>query len=260
MGSLMALALGGRASTPQPLTADVVSKIKQGNTAVLFHDDIGEIKYLEDQCYILAVAQIASNVVYADVWSSNSELSQLHAEQFSNLGLKAQSAYTLLPSSHIEENSATDRARYTLKRPEKSNDKSAKSSALVRPVALTPQLRDALLAQGQDSVIWVAWSGLTLHLQTFCLPAVEKMQAAFWIFDLQEDRLLWNGTFSTWEHTSVGDRTGKEFLESNNLSGLKSEVAARMRDYYDPVKRKNKDVGALTGFRGVAPGALQKQR
>ena len=249
MAFLVAFVLGGCASLPKPLTADVASKIKQGNTAVLFYDDMGEIKYLEDKYYVLGVAQVASNSAYGGIWSSNPELSQLHTEQFSKLGLKTQSAYALLSSSDIENNSAADRALYTFKPPEKSKVKPAASPG---QAALTPQLRDALLAQGQDSLIWVAWSGFTLHLQTLGLPAVEKMNTCFWVFDLKENRLLWNGTFFTFENTSIGGRTGKEFLEANDLSGLKSEVAARMRDYYQPEKRKNNDVGLLMGLRGVA--------
>lgn len=245
LACLAALVLTGCASLPKPMTADVATQLKQGKTAVLFYDDIGQINYLEDKYFVLGVAQVASNSAYTGIWNGGPELSQVHAEQFGKLGLQAQSAYNLLPATVIEESTANERSVFTLKPPAKGQKKKTKADW-----QLSPQLRDALIAQGQDSLVWVSWSGFTLHLQTLGLPTVEKFSTSFWILDLKQNKVVWDGSFMTWENAELGERTGKEFLESDELKGLKRESAEKMRQYYSPTKRSNKDVGTLTGLRG----------
>jgi hypothetical protein len=248
MAAFAALALSGCAVVSKPLTDATLSQLKQGSTAVLFYDDIGEIKYLEDHYAVLAVTQDRSKGAYTGIWNSNAELSQLHAEQFAQLGLRTQSAYTLLSASYVHDNSTIDRTLYTLKPQEKSRTASSKLQP-TRQGALTPQLRDALMAQDQDSLIWIAWTGLTLYMPTLGLSPRETISARYWVFDLKKNQILWHGQFDLMEMVSMGEMTGKEFLESNNLRGLKSQVSALNRTLYDPQKRGGKDVGTAMGLR-----------
>jgi hypothetical protein len=247
MAAFAALALSGCAVVSKPLTGSTLAQLKQGSTAVLFYDDIGEIKYLEDHYVVIAVHQEESKGVYAGVWNSSAELSKLHVEQFAQLGLRTQSAYELLSASYVHDNSTVDRALYTLKPKEKSTKASRKPQA-TRQGALTPQLRDALMAQGQDSLIWIAWDGLTLYLPTLGVSPRQSISARYWVFDLKKNQMLWNGQFYVMEIISIEGMSGKEFLESNNLRGLKSAASALQRSLYEPQTR-GKDVGIAMGLR-----------
>jgi hypothetical protein len=246
--ALIALLLSACVSAPKPLSEDLLTRLKQGSTAVLFADDVGAISYLEDTYYVLGVSQSAANSVYKGTWDSNRDLSDLHTAEFANLGLKSQSAYSLLSASQIEEFTAAERAqaRYTYY-PDKKL-KAAKKDAAKDP-ALSPAFRDALLAQGQEWLVMIAWSGFSLHIKTLGLAPAEDLHTTFWVIDLKENRVLWGAGLLTIENVSLGEKTGKEFLESDDLRGLKSEVSTRMREYYQAEKRKSKDVGTLLGLK-----------
>jgi hypothetical protein len=251
MGCVLALLLTA-CGAHKPLKPDVASRVKQGKMAVLFYDDVGEIKYTEDKYLVLAVAQVASNSTYAGFWSPNPELSEAHAAGLNSLGLNAQSAYTLLPAAFIEENTAAERELYTLKRRDKSKPE-PKPPAAGTP-ALTPKLREALLEKGQDTLVWVTWSGFNLHLLTLGLAPREEYATGFWMFDLKSNQLLWNGLVSTFDSTTIPDgQTGKEFLESNGLAGLKAESAARIKDYYRPGQTNFKSFAVQSGLPGGVP-------
>jgi hypothetical protein len=252
--ALTALLLLSACVAPKPLSQDMLTRLRQGSTAVLFYDDVGQVSYLEDTYYVLGVAQSAANSVYKGTWDSNRELSELHTAQLANLGLKTQSAYTLLSASMIDEFAAAERARarYTYY-PDKKAKAARKKEAAGAP-ALSTNLRDILLAQGQDSLVWIGWSGYSLHLRTLGLGPQETLDTRFWVIDLKENRVLGEAGLLTMESLSIGEKTGKEFLESDNLHGLKARVSQRMREYYEADTRKNKDVGTLLGLKsGSAP-------
>jgi hypothetical protein len=249
MGCLFALLLTACAAN-KPMTPDVTSRLKQGNTAVLFHDDIGEIKYVEDKYFVLGVAQVASNSTYSGLWNPNPELSRLHAEGLAGLGLKARSAYDLLSAAQIEQSIDAERELYTLKPRDKSKPEAKAPSAGAPPIS--PKLRDALIEKGQDSLVWVAWSGFQLHLLTLGLQPREEYNTSFWFFDLRTNQLLWRGAVLTMETTSIPDgKTGKEFLESNSLAGLKAESAARVKDNYRADQGRFANLGVLSGLGGA---------
>jgi hypothetical protein len=246
IGCLFALLLTACAAS-KPMTPDVTSRLKQGNTAVLFHDDISEIKYVGDQYFVLGVAQVASNATYSGLWNPNPELSRLHAEGLAGLGLKAQSAYDLLSAAQIEQSITAERELYTLKPRDESKPEAEAPSPDAPPIS--PKLRDALIDKGQDTLVWVAWSGFQLHLQTLGLPPREEYTTGFWFFDLRTNQLLWRGAVLTNEKTSIPDgKTGKEFLESNGLAGLKAESAARVKDSYRADQAKFANLGVLSGL------------
>lgn len=245
MGCLLALLMTACA-TNKPMTPDVASRLKQGKTAVLFNDDIGEIKYLEDKYLVLAVAQVASNSTYQGLWSPNVDLSEVHAAGLKTLGMNAQSAYTLLPAADIEANAATEREYYTFKPRDKSKPA---LTPLPKGSALSPKLRDALLEKGQDTLVWVAWSGFQLHLLTLGLKPNENYVTGFWMFDLKSNELVWSGNVLTLETTEIPDgKTGKEFLESGGLAGLKAESAARAKDNYRSDQLIGKNLGRMSGL------------
>ena len=199
------------------------------------------------------MSQSAANSVYKGTWDSNRELSELHTAELANLGLKSQSVYSLLSAPQIEEFTAAERAlaRYTYY-PDKKL-KAAKKNAAGAP-ALSPEFQSALLGQGQDWLVCIAWSGFSLHIKTLGLAPAENMHTTLWVIDLKENRVLWGAGLLTMQNVSLGDSTGKEFLESDNLHGLKSEVSTRMREYYQADKRKNEDIGTLLGLKsGPAP-------
>jgi hypothetical protein len=82
----------------------------------------------------------------------------------------------------------------------------------------------------------------------------ETLDTRFWVIDLKENRVLGEAGLLTMESLSIGEKTGKEFLESDSLHGLKARVSQRMREYYEADTRKNKDVGTLLGLKsGPAP-------
>jgi hypothetical protein len=234
-----------------PMTSDVSSRIKQGKTAVLFYDDIGEIKYVEDKYLVLAVTQVASNSTYQGLWSPNADLSEAHAAGFKTLGLDAQSAYTLLTPAFIEENTAAERELYTLKPRDKS--KPAPAPPAKGAPAVSPKLRAALLEKGQDALVWVAWSGFQLHLMTLGLAPREEYTTGFWLFDLKKNELVWSSNVLTMEKTTVpSGKTGKEFIETDGLAGLKAESVARAKDNYRSDRLKYANLGVLSGLGGGA--------
>lgn len=223
---LVMVVLGGCASVP-PLAQDEVSKIMQGKTAVIFSDDIQQINYLEDKYFVLGVAQVASNSAYKDIWNSNELLSSVHSQGLARAGLHTESVYELMPAETILELTKSERERYTLI-PKKAS-KEQKVTQTEAP--LTPSFRDALLAKGKDYLVWIGWGGFTLHLPALGLSPVEQFQTGFWIFDVKSNKLLWNGSVFTAENVKI-EGTGKEFLESNNLSRLRSEVSNRINERY----------------------------
>jgi hypothetical protein len=243
LGCLLVLLLSGCITARQPLSPEVATRVKQGHTAVYFNDDIGEIDYLDDKYLVLGVSTEGSRGTYQDIWDSSPELSQLHAEQFDRLGLKAQSLYHLMSAADIQRDLAADRDIYTL----------SGKNPNPRQTQLSDELRNALLAQGQATLIWIAWTGLTLHIQALGLPTKEQIVTRFWAFDVKENRLLWSGQFLTFHVVSLEGHTAKEFMEADNLSRFKSEVEDRMREYYEHDKYGNRAVGSLSGLERGTP-------
>jgi hypothetical protein len=139
--------LAGCATIPR-LSADDATRVNGGSTAVLFVDDVEQINYLQDKYYVLAVTQEGSTSVYKGIWDSSKEISEVHADEFSKLGLKAKSAYDLLGAQEIARLAAGDMSRYSVQ----PKQQPAASGAPAEPVS--PQLRQALLDKGQDYLIW----------------------------------------------------------------------------------------------------------
>lgn len=240
----MVFVLAGCATMPK-LTADEADRVTGGKTAVLFVDDVEQINYLQDKYYVLAVTQEGSTSVYKGIWNSSKDLSAVHADEFSKLGLKAKSAYEILGEQNVPRLTLNDRIRYTVRATPPVG------AAAANPVqTITPELRQALLDKGQDYLIWASWSGYTLHIQTLGLPPNEQFLLRYWIFDLKQDKLLAGGDCAWLQKVDLAGQTGKEFLENNNLAGFRSQVEKQMRARYrEPPKQT---VAKVLGLKGAS--------
>jgi hypothetical protein len=149
---VLVVTLAGCAAIPR-LSASDADRVKRGQCAVLFMDDVEQINYLQDKYYVLAVTQEGSTSVYKGIWNSSKALSAVNAEEFSKLGLQAKSAYELLGEQEVERLTQEDRVRYTLHARQQTGGKTAPAATIAA------QLRQALLDKGQDCLIWASWSG-----------------------------------------------------------------------------------------------------
>lgn len=215
------LILSGCATVPKLSESDA-DRLKSGKSAILFVDDVEQINYLQDKYYVLAVTQEGSTSVYKGIWNSSKDLSAVHADEFSKLGLKATSAYDLLAEQDLARLTQRDRQRYTIRAPQAG-------SGATSADAVSSELRQALLDKGQEFLIWTSWSGYTLHIQTLGLPANQQFLCRHWIFDLQRNKFLGGGDQMWLQKLDLAGATGKDFLEKNNLAGLRSEVEQLIR-------------------------------
>jgi hypothetical protein len=229
------LLLAGCAGVPR-ISASDAERMQGGRTAVLFVDDAQQINYLQDKYYVLAVTQEGSTSVYKGIWNSGKDLSAIHADEFSKLGLKAKSAYDLIGAQDLErfvqEDRDTDAAR-------------PKGDAVP---TLAPQLRQALLDRNQDYLIRVSWTGYTLHIQTLGLPTNEQFVLVYRIFDVKNNKFMGGGNYMYLHSVDLGGQTGKDFLEKDNLAGFRSQVEKHIRDRFE--EPPNATIGKILGLKG----------
>jgi hypothetical protein len=238
-----ALALAACAGVSPPLSRELSASVRQGKTAVYFSDDVEQIHYLEDVYLVVGVAQVASDSSYTGIWDSDRELSATHAALFNRIGVHAQSLYDALPAEQITAASLKERMTFSIR-----GTLGLKLAEGDPAAPLSPEFRDALQAQGQDYLIWIAWSGFTLHLQTLALPAVEQYTLAFWIFDVKQNKLLWRGPFAIMDSVRVTADTGKDFLEKDDLAGLRRELTRLDETYYLTNRGLRKSYGDAMGL------------
>jgi hypothetical protein len=256
------LVLAGCATLP-PMSASDADRMKTGKTTVLFDDEIQQINYLQDKYYVLAVTQEGSTSVYKGIWNSNKDLSALHVDELSKLGLRARSAYELFSEQDVERMLQEDRD-LRLVQPKGTpvststsgnTDKPARSSGLVSanmPVSaeqtISPLLRQSLLDKGQEYLIWATWTGYTLHIQTLGLPPNEQFLLVYRVFDVKKNKLLGGGQTYYLHNVNLEGQTGKDFLEKDNLAGLRSQVEKHIRERFtDPPKAS---IGKILGLQG----------
>jgi hypothetical protein len=234
-----------------PIKPESAAAVRNGATAVVFYDAREQINYIEDKYFVLGVAQVASNSAYRGLWDSNRELSALHADELRKTGLKARSIYDILSEAEITEAAASIKVMY--------EDLYA---AIRDKKPLTPSVpavvSEMLLANGYDHLMCINWSGYTLHLQALGLPPLSKMVTGYTFFNLHEkENPIWDGSISTSERTTVEGDSGKIFLESNDLLGLRKEVGRLYRIGYGtqtPDGKVKKSVGQLIGLEPESVG------
>jgi hypothetical protein len=229
------IVLAGCASVP-PLSASDAERVKSGKTAVLFTDGVQQINYLQDKYYVLAVTQEGSTSVYKGIWNSGKDLSAIHADEFSKLGLKAKSAYEFFGEQDLERFIQQDRDAAAA-RPKGATDPT-----------LSPQLRQALLDKNQDYLIRVTWSGYTLHIQTLGLPTNEQFLTLYRIFDVKNNKLLGGGDYMYLHSVDLEGQTGKDFLEKDNLAGFRSQVEKHIRARF--AEPPHATIGKILGLKG----------
>lgn len=222
-----------------PMSPESARTLKSGKSAVAFYDVAERVNYIEDVYLVLGVAQVASESVYSGIWNSNKDLSALHAEELTKIGVQARSIYEALSEAEIAEFTAMQKGFYALNA---RQDSSA--------IQLKPLYRDLLLQKGFDYLFWLNWPGYTLHLKTLGLPAMESSHTEYWIFDLKQNSLLWNGSIRASENLRIKGK-GKMFLENDDLSGLKTEVTKLTRETYKIGKNRRhliENVGKRIGL------------
>lgn len=238
-------------ATVAPMKPEAASQFKTGKVAVSFFDPFEQINYIEDKYFVLGVAQVASNSTYSGLWNSNLDLSKLHTEELNKLGVPATSIYDIFTDSEMTQVNAELKQMYPV--PQKGQ-KAKKST----PPVVTPQLSEMLRAKGYDRLIAVSWGGYTLHMQTLGLPTVSQLNASYRFVDLQTAKPLWTGIVLIWEDVEVpSGKSGKDFLETDNLAGLKAEVDRDFRERYKIRKRvgvAGQSIGQIVGFQQVKSG------
>ena len=111
------------------------SALQQQPTAVLFTDDVGEIRYTWGRTNTPEANRRDHAVRYQDQWDAGPDITAVHADQLAQLGLQARSVYALLTAREVADYTSTgreERARHYL-----------------NPPILTPELREALLGKGE---------------------------------------------------------------------------------------------------------------
>lgn len=223
-----------------PLSDQGADGVKKGKAVVLFSDDVGQINYLEDMYYVLAVTQEASNSVYRSLWDSGKDLSALTTSEFGKLGLNAVSGYDALTEEEIQRLDS-ERAKFAFQ-PQQQFDK-----ATSVPPAISDSLKDLLTTKGNDYLIWANWSGFLLHIQTLGLPARVNSTVAYRIIDLRRNEVIGGALVGYNEKIDLGDSTAKQVLEKDDLAGLKAKAAEIIRTGFDPARGKS-SVGEATGL------------
>jgi hypothetical protein len=214
--------------TVQPMSSDTADSLKKGKAAVAFFDGAERINYLEDKYYVLAVAKVGSSSTYKGFWNASKDLTTLHTSEMSRAGLQVASIYDVLSETELATYQSMQQDMYALyQRREQSNNSEGDPAGLVKP-----ELRDALLKKGIDHLIWVTWQGYLLHIHTLGLSPHEQIATKYWIFNLKDNKLVWDATITSFEKIEIPGDSGKDFVEKNGLAGLKAEVAKLVKARY----------------------------
>jgi hypothetical protein len=192
----------------------------------MFNDDVEQINYVQDKYYVLAVTQVASNSIYSGIWDSSAALSRVNAEEFRKYGVNAKSIHDILPAGDIAKLTAYEREKYSYK-PKPKTDEST-----VGQPAVSETLREQLISKGEDYLIFVAWSGITMHIQTLGLPTLQRANVGYWIFDLKANRKIADTNIPFGEKKTLGDTTAKDYYEKDELQGLKKEAESMFRSRF----------------------------
>lgn len=226
-----------------PMKSSLISDLKQGKSAVDFYDGAKEIAYIEDVYLVLAVTQEASKSVYGDLWDNSKELSALHSKELSKLGVRAQSVHDSLSGEEISEFNAMQKKMYGR----------YKSGPERKTFNLSAEYRSLLLKKGYDYLFWITGPEYLLHMHALGLPAFSTITTTYWIYDLKKNTTIWSGSIKSLEKIELGERTGKEFIEKNNLSGLKDQVIRLTRERYDISSGKNNYTESTGQLLGLEP-------
>lgn len=209
----------------------------------MFFDGVERISYLQDVYLVIAMGQVSSSSDYQGLWDSSVDISDVYSQEFSKLGIRAQSPYVLMKKKERTDFLAVQKdmlARLMVAK--KDQDFSS---------ALDPGLRKWLMAKGYDNLIWVTWSGYLLYIRTLGLSPYESFVMSYWVHDLRNNKVVWTNGIVFRENVDLGERSGKEYLEKDSLSGFKKEVEMMVRERFKVRTGRgafNWSVGQAMGF------------
>lgn len=248
------LFLAACVSVPQPLSPDVAERIKKGKSLSFFLDEAEQIHYTSDVYMVLAVAKVATDTTYKGIWNSSKELSTLHAQELSKIGVRTKSLYDVITDAEFSafmlgQQALTNRSEKQVK---SDNDAQPMVSRLpsLSSLRLQPQFRQLLTNEGFDYLFWFTIpSGFSLDIKTLGFPAQEHFYTHCQVYDLRENVVIWSGSIRSFDTTRMNGKTGKEFLESDSLAGLKSEFTRLIKASYAPTKTlQGKGIGQMLGL------------
>jgi hypothetical protein len=241
--SLLISILAGCSTVQPPIKSDSTTQFKREKTAVAFFDPIGSIHYTEDVYLALIIAQVSSDSDYSEIWDSDSALSKIHANELSKIGLNTTPVHGEIDSPISKEVWLSQKAQV---KAYYSTDQNSEQGP-----GITSEFKSALRSKGFANLILVSWSGFNLRIPTLGVQPYEFTNHSFWVFDLQKEKPIWSGTLRALEKVDLPQKTGKAFLESNDLAGLKREAEHLARQRYEGQwadGKKAKSVGVYMGF------------
>lgn len=115
--------------------------MRQDATAVLFTDDVGQIRYIFGRFNTPGGNHVDRAARYDGTWDAGQALTALHAAGLTKLGFQTKSIYDMLAPSEISALTAVGR---------ESRGKNYETIPVV-----TAELSDALLQKGQRYLFWV---------------------------------------------------------------------------------------------------------
>lgn len=248
------------ATITPPLTDDKTKNLRNGKSVVIFSDPNHQINYLEDIYMVLAVSQEASTSSYNGIWNSEKDLAAIHTEELSKIGLDVTSIHDSMSSTDITEFKPLLDELDSLSKSQSSGgfgfNKSGDTENGVHK-KINNKLRLKLKEKGYDYLFWISSPGLTLHLKALGLPPWQYFNHTYRVYDLSRNELVWGsplGILYTDVEKIPEGQTGKQFLESNNLAGLKRDTKKIIREYYN-MKDKSKRISYLIGLEKITKTA-----
>jgi len=244
---------------PMPMPAESVNRLKSGQSIVAFFDGVESINYTEDVYSVLFVAHLSSKSEYKGFWDSNKDMTAVHTNEISLLGVRAQSLYDVLSATESTNSLAMQKemwatyVEHAKGKPRYVADTFHNVTDQDASPYLDQDFRKLLVGKGFDHLIWITWSGLRFHIPTVIQPVgpAGGSVATYWIFDLTNNKLLHVCSVNFGQRLHVEGESVKDFLEKDNLAGLKRELAKMIHNVYKTPpweKPNNSSARQLLGF------------
>jgi hypothetical protein len=194
--------------------------IQQQAVAVLFTDDVGEIRYISGRFNTTGVNRPDHAVGYDDVWDAGPTITAVHSQELAKLGIRAKSVYEMLEPGEIGHLTTPGR---------ENRAKNYENVPLV-----TSELAQELHRKGQRYLLWVTWSGLQYFHTVLPTVPVEQISSSYWLFDLDTQSLLWSGGLADIRDSGFKYSDVSIQLEGGEFRGFKRLVEDRYRLAYRP--------------------------
>lgn len=221
LGAIGVALLGGCATEESIVMPETFrSAMRQQPTAVLFTDDVGEIRYIWGRHNTVGANRPDRTAPYQDQWDAGPAITAVHAQELTKLGFQTKSIYEVLTARDASDFTSTGR------------EQRARNYENV-PI-LTRELRDALLSRGERYLFWVTWSGLEYFHVVLPLTPEELIASSYWLFDLNTGSLVWSGGLWDLRDSNFKYAAAPAQLEADHFAGLAQLVEHRYRLAYRP--------------------------